>query len=39
VGPFKSSTGTPQGYALRLLVEPRGAAAAAPTRSRLAVAN
>lgn len=23
VGPYKSSTGTPQGYALRLLVEPR----------------
>jgi hypothetical protein len=37
VGPYKSSTGTPQGYALRLLVEPRGAAVAAP--GRLAVAN
>jgi hypothetical protein len=23
VGPYKSTTGTPQGYALRLLVEPR----------------
>ena len=23
VGPYKSSTGTPQGYALRLLVEPK----------------
>lgn len=23
VGPYKSATGTPQGYALRLLVEPR----------------
>jgi len=23
VGPYKSSTGTPQGYALRLLVEPQ----------------
>jgi hypothetical protein len=22
VGPYKTSTGTPQGYALRLLVEP-----------------
>ena len=37
VGPYKSSTGTPQGYALRLLVEPRAAAMAAP--GRLAVAN
>ena len=25
VGPYKSSTGTPQGYALRLLVEPQRA--------------
>jgi hypothetical protein len=25
VGPYRSSTGTPQGYALRLLVEPRHA--------------
>ena len=39
VGPFKSSTGTPQGYALRLLVEPRGAAVVPSSRSRLAVAN
>ena len=37
VGPYKSSTGTPQGYALRLLVEPRVAAMATP--NRLAVAN
>jgi len=37
VGPYKSSTGTPQGYALRLLVEPQRAAAAA--REPLAVAN
>ena len=37
VGPYKSSTGTPQGYALRLLVEPQRAAAA--TREALAVAN
>ena len=36
VGPYKSSTGTPQGYALRLLVEPR---AALPVSGRLAVAN
>ena len=26
VGPYKSSTGTPQGYALRLMVEPKRAA-------------
>jgi hypothetical protein len=32
VGPYKSSTGTPQGYALRLLVDPR----AAQNRSHLA---
>jgi hypothetical protein len=38
VGPYKSSTGTPHGYALRLLVEPRGRAVAA-TGTRLAVAN
>ena len=37
VGAVKSSTGTPQGYALRLLVESRTAAMAAPRR--LAVAN
>ena len=39
VGPYKSSTGTPQGYALRLLVEPRCAAMSAPAPGRLAVAN
>jgi len=39
VGPFRSSTGTPQGYALRLLVEPGHQAAAGLTRQRLAVAN
>ena len=35
VGPYKSATGTPQGYALRLLVDPR------PGRNRagLVVAN
>ncbi|PYR47424.1 MAG: hypothetical protein DMF89_18935 [Acidobacteria bacterium] len=37
VGPYKSSTGTPQGYALRLLVDPRQGAARA--RANLAVAN
>jgi hypothetical protein len=40
VGPYKTSTGTPMGYALRLLVEP---AAAAPALSigqqKLALAN
>ena len=36
VGPYKSSTGTPQGYALRLLVEPQQA----QSRSALAaIAN
>ena len=39
IGPYKTTTGTPQGYALRLLVEPRHARASAPSRSRLAVAN
>ena len=38
VGPYKSSTGTPQGYALRLLVEPRRQAAPV-AREPLAVAN
>ncbi len=37
VGPYASSTGTPQGYALRLLVEPR--AGLIRTRDTLAVAN
>ena len=36
VGQFKSSTGTPHGYALRMLTEPRQAAARAP---RFAVAQ
>jgi hypothetical protein len=35
VGPYKSATGTPQGYALRLLVDPRQARG----RAELAVAN
>ena len=38
VGPFRSSTGTPAGYALRLLVEP-GLAKRIVERDRLAVAN
>ena len=37
VGPYKSATGTPQGYALRLLIEPAQMATA--SRRRLAVAN
>lgn len=39
VGPYKSSTGTPQGYALRLLVEPKRTAIPERTRETLAVAN
>lgn len=30
VGPYKSATGTPQGYALRLLVEPTARVTGAP---------
>jgi len=37
VGPYKTSTGTPQGYALRLLVEPGRTSVDA--RDTLAVAN
>jgi hypothetical protein len=38
VGPYKSSTGTPQGYALRLLVDPRAVQnrTASPTAGTLA---
>jgi hypothetical protein len=39
VGPYRSSTGTPQGYALRLLVEPARAAVPANATENLAVAN
>ena len=40
VGPYKSATGTPQGYALRLLIEPaRAAAPTTRTREPLALAN
>ena len=40
VGPYKAATGTPQGYALRLLVEPKRAAAPSLTREPLAaIAN
>jgi hypothetical protein len=37
VGPYRTSSGTPQGYALRLLVDPKGNAAA--PREPLALAN
>lgn len=39
VGPYMSATGTPQGYALRLLVEPSRSAAPEAARETLAVAN
>lgn len=39
VGPYKSSTGTPQGYALRLLVEPMRTTIATETRRRMTLAN
>ena len=39
VGPYQSATGTPAGYALRLMVEPKRATAAADGHARLAVAN
>jgi hypothetical protein len=37
VGPYQSATGTPQGYALRLMVEPKRAST--ERREPLAVAN
>lgn len=39
VGPYKTSTGTPNGYALRLLVEPKRQGATARAQAALAVAN
>ena len=39
VGPYKSATGTPHGYALRLLVDPKRNALVPPVREKLAVAN
>ena len=39
VGPYKTSTGTPNGYALRLLVEPQRQVAASFAQEALAVAN
>jgi hypothetical protein len=39
VGPYRSSTGTPQGYALRLLVEPAKNGRTAGRDQSFAVAN
>ena len=39
VGPYRASSGTPQGYALRLLIEPTQTASASRKRASLAVAN
>ena len=39
IGPYKSATGTPQGYALRLLVEPCRIRPAAQTTTEVAAAN
>ena len=39
VGPYKTSTGTPSGYALRLLVEPKTRIAATREQEALALAN
>jgi len=39
VGPYAPATGTPQGYAIRLLSEPAAAAQSARELERVAVAN
>jgi hypothetical protein len=39
VGPYAPATGTPQGYAIRLLSEPAAAAQSAREVERVAVAN
>ena len=39
VGPHKTSTGTPMGYALRLLVEPKSDFQSSAANQQLAVAN
>lgn len=39
VGPCRRSTGTPEGYALRFLVEPRDTAGAPRLDARMAVAS
>jgi hypothetical protein len=35
IGPFRTATGTPEGYGLRLLVEPKRRAAASPAPRRV----
>lgn len=39
VGPYRSSKGTPDGYALRFLVDPQQNAHACPSDQRMAVAS
>jgi hypothetical protein len=39
VGPYKASTGTPTGYALRLLLDPQSAADGDVATPSLAIAN
>lgn len=39
IGPYRSSTGTPQGYGLRLLVEPARHTTPGRSRDTVAVAN
>ena len=39
VGPYRAATGTPHGYALRLLIEPSAVVHTTRKRSALAVAN
>jgi hypothetical protein len=39
IGPYKASTGTPQGYGLRLLVEPKQRPVTPATYEAFAVAN
>lgn len=39
IGPYRSATGTPQGYALRLLVEPARTAPMRTAEAPIAIAN
>ena len=39
VGPYRTATGTPQGYALRLLIDPAASSVTVRNRPRLASAN
>lgn len=39
VGPYRTSTGTPLGYALRLLIEPQAISSADAAKPPLALAN